>query len=287
MNRRIERTHALWALLAAIGASYLITGLALVLRELALPKAREVELALTNRTIYLAGIPEAVLFAIAIAVSATTAAFVARRAGGAAAALLYVALMALAAVAVVVEAITREGRLRGSECCVVATVADMPLAAGAMFLPAAVGAAVGTMVARRRSERPGTNALLEAAGAYGAVGGLAVFAFGAPASMLVFAPYATLMLAALPHALALLSQIVIASAVYVVRRGTFAPRMLGAFALMGLAGVAYFDVLEIWFTLFLDHRYVPVSLFVVPLASVALGAAAVLAWRSIARRSVP
>ena len=47
------------------------------------------------------------------------------------------------------------------------------------------------------------------------------------------------------------------------------------------SGVAYFDLLEIWFTLTWDHRYIPVSLAVVPVVSVALGAVLVFALRSI------
>jgi hypothetical protein len=95
------------------------------------------------------------------------------------------------------------------------------------------------------------------------------------------APYATVGLDALPHAFVLALQVIVSAAVYVLRRGAFDARGIGAFALMGLAGVAYFDLLEIWFTLTWDHHYVPVSLAVVPLVSVALGAVLVLALRSI------
>ena len=48
---------------------------------------------------------------------------------------------------------------------------------------------------------------------------------------------------------------------------------------MGLAGVAYADVLPIYNTLFLDWTYVPVSLIVVPLASAAIGVATVFGLR--------
>jgi len=83
------------------------------------------------------------------------------------------------------------------------------------------------------------------------------------------------------HALVLALQVIASAAVYVHRGGTSDVCGLGAFALMGLAGVAYADLLEIWFTLILDHHYVPVSLVVVPLVSVGLAAVLVLALRSI------
>ncbi len=75
-----------------------------------------------------------------------------------------------------------------------------------------------------------------------------------------------------------------AASVYLLRAGTFGRRAAAVFALMGLAGVAYFDLLEIWFTLFLDHQYVPVSLVVVPFASGALAAALILPGETLRRR---
>src|SRR5687768_8179878 len=79
---RIRSTNASWALTAALGATYLVVGLALAVRELALPLARELEMALTNRTIYVAGIPDSILLALGLGVGAAVGAFVAGRANG-------------------------------------------------------------------------------------------------------------------------------------------------------------------------------------------------------------
>lgn len=273
-------TTTVWALIAAIGVSYLVTGLALGVRELALPLARELELTLTNRTVYLAGVPEAILFAVAIALGGTAAAFVARRAGGGRSVALYLAFVGLEAALLIADAIAREQRLRGADCCIVASVADMPLAMAAMMLPTAVGVPIGAAAARSRAAQPGANTFLEAAGAYASAGAAAtVIALGMPVSALVFAPYATVQLGSVPHALTVGLQVGAAAIVFALRGAGTAPRVLTAFAAMGLAGVAHFDLLEIWFTLFLDHKYVPVSLVVVPVASALLGIIAIRALR--------
>lgn len=279
----MRRTTAAWACLAAVGVGYFVTGLALAIRELALPLAREAEMALTGRTIYISGVPDAVLFALALAAGGAAAAYAGRRAGGGLAVVLYSALVAVAGALLVAESITREQRLRSGECCVVVGVADFPLATAAMFLPAAVLIGFGAALARSRAPQSGTNPFLEAAGAYAVAGALAVLAFGVPASALVFAPYASVQLESVPHALTLIFQVVVAAAVYAVRGGVVAQTTFVVFGAMGLAGVAYFDLLEIWFTLFLDHKYVPVSLPVVPVASALLGPVAVGAVRSILR----
>ena len=78
----MKRTNPAWALVAALGASYLVIGLALAVRELALPFARELEVKLTNRMLYFGGLAEPILLALALAVGAATGTFVARRAGG-------------------------------------------------------------------------------------------------------------------------------------------------------------------------------------------------------------
>jgi hypothetical protein len=200
--------------------------------------------------------------------------------------ILYSVLVTIAGALLLAESIAREQRLRSGECCIIVTVADVPLATAAMFLPAAVGIGVGAALARSRSTHVGTNPFPEAAGVYALAGGLAALAFGVPISALIFAPYASVQLASVPHALTLVLQVVVAAAVYAFRRGELTAKTLAAFAAMGLAGVAYFDLLEIWFTLFLDHNYVPVSLIVVPVASAILGAAAVGALRSLLRNRV-
>src|SRR5688572_14869198 len=68
LTARIRSTNPFWALAAALGATYLVVGLALAVRELALPRARELEMALTNRTIYVAGIPDSILLALGMGV---------------------------------------------------------------------------------------------------------------------------------------------------------------------------------------------------------------------------
>jgi len=68
----VKRTNAVWALLAALGASYLVVGLALAVRELALPFARELEVTLTNRMLYFGGLAEPILLALTFGVGAAT-----------------------------------------------------------------------------------------------------------------------------------------------------------------------------------------------------------------------
>jgi len=284
----VKRANAAWPLIAALGASYLVVGLALAVREVALPLARELELTLTNRMLYFGGLAEPILLSLALTVGAATGAFVARRAGGMATVAFYVVPVLVAGASFVYSASLREQQLRGSECCVIVTVGDLPVAAAAVCIPILIGLFIGAAIARRRSERAGFNTFLEAAGSYAIVGALPSLALGPPLPMLVmapyalaFAPYATVGLDAPLHALVLALQVVASAAVYVHRGGTSDVRGLGTFALMGLAGVAYADLLEIWFTLTLDHHYVPVSLVVVPVASVGLAAVLVLALRSI------
>lgn len=282
----VRRSGALWAFVAAIGASYLLTGSALAVRELALPFARELESLLTNRTIYFAGTPDMILLAVAVAVGAIPGAFVARRAGGRSALLSYASLFGLTGVIVVVAATARQEELRGAGCCIVATLWDVPFAVGALLvLPAAAGLFAGARVARSREPVHGTNSALEAAGAYAIVGGVGVAVFAPTLALLpVVAPYGTVQLEPLPHVVTAGAQTLAAAAVFSLRAATLRPSALGALALMGLAGVAYFDLLEIWFTLFLDHKYVPVSLVVVPLASAVAGGGALFAMRRLARR---
>jgi hypothetical protein len=280
---RIRRASLVWALAAAIGAAYFVVGFALAVRELALPFARDLEMALTNRTIYFEGIPDSILLALSLGSGAAVGGFVARRAGGLPAVAAFAGLFGGAAVLGVVDAIGREQRLRTSQCCVVATVGDVPLAAAAMFAPALLGVGIAALLARARGSGQGTNALLEAAGTYAVVGGIAALALS-PYAWFVLAPYLTVGLEPVPHALTLILQVVVAATVYLLRAGTFGPGAAGVFALMGLAGVAYFDLLEIWFTLFLDHHYVPVSLVVVPAASAALAAALILTGGILRRR---
>ena len=284
----MKRTNSVWALIAALGASYLVVGLALALRELALPFARELESALTNRMLYFGGLAEPILLSLTFAVGAATGTFVARRAGGVATVAVYVVPVILAGISFVYVASLREQQLRGSDCCVIITVGDLPVAAAATCIPTMIGLIIGAAVARSRAEHAGSNTFLEAAGSYAIIGALAALALDPPLPMLVmapyalaFAPYATVGLDALPHASVLALQVIVSASVYVGRQGAVDARGLGVFALMGLAGVAYFDLLEIWFTLTWDHRYIPVSLAVVPVVSVALGAVLVFALRSI------
>ena len=284
----MKRTNAIWALIAALGASYLVIGLALAVREVALPFARELEVTLTNRMLYFGGLAEPILLALALAVGAAMGTFVARRAGGIPTVAVYVVPVVVAGISFVYAASLREQQLRGSDCCVIITVGDLPVAAAATCIPTMFGLVIGAGVARSRATHVGSNTFLEAAGSYAIVGALAVLAVGPPLPMLVvtpyalaMAPYATVGLDPLPHASVLALQVIVSAVVYVLRRGAFDARGLGAFALMGLAGVAYFDLLEIWFTLTWDHRYVPISLAVVPLVSVALAAVLVFALRSI------
>ena len=287
---RIWRADVVWALAAAIGATYLVVGLALAVRELALPLARDVEMAVTNRTIYFAGIPDSVLLALSLGLGAAVGGFVARRAGGLAAVAAWAGLFGSAALLGVVDAIGREQRLRTSQCCVVASVGDIPLAAAAMFAPALLGIGIGALLARARATHQETNALLEAAGTYAVVGGIATLALS-PYAWFVLAPYGTVALAPVPHVLTLILQVVLAATVYLFRANSVGLRAAAVFALMGLAGVAYFDLLEIWFTLFLDHHYVPVSLVLVPAASGALAAVLILGGgilrRLVFERSTP
>jgi hypothetical protein len=284
----VKRSSAVWALITALGASYLVVGLALAVRQVALPLARDLELTLTNRMLYLGGLAEPILLSLTFATGAATGAFVARRVGGVAIVTVYAVSVIVAGASFVYSASLREQQLRGSECCVIVMVGDLPVAAAAVCIPPLIGLIIGAAIARRRVERAGPNAFLEAAGSYAIVGALASLALGPPVPMLVmapyalaFAPYATVGLDAPLHAFVVALQVLVSAAVYVHRGGTSDVRGLGSFALMGLAGVAYADLLEIWFTLTLDHHYVPVSLVVVPLASVGLAVVLVLALRSI------
>ena len=272
----IARTGVAWAVLGAYGIAYLATGIALAILQLALRPLGEIEMALTNRTIYVAGIPESIVYAISFGLGALGGAFLARRAGGVAAAALYLGTLAIPAAMLVVTAFEREQRLRSEPCCTVLTVSDVPLGAAATFVLPAVAFAVGAFMARRRSARDSTNALLEAAGAYAFVAALAaavILAF--PVYALTFAPYATVGMDATPHGAVLVAQSIVAGAVCAVRGGRVTPRAVAAFALMGFAGVAYADVMPIYNTLFLDWTYVPVSLVAVPLASAVIGVATV------------
>lgn len=281
----VRRSGPAWAFVAAIGASYLMTGFTLAVRELALPFARELELLLTNRTSHYAGTPEMILLAFAVAVGAIPGAFVARRAGGRSALLSYASLFVLTGIIAVVVSIARQQELRGAGCCIVATLWDVPFAVGALLLlPAAVGLYAGARLARSNEATPGKNPVLEAAGSYAMVGGIGVVAFAPGLARLpVVAPYGTVQLELVPHVVTAGAQIVAAAVVLSLRGATLRPSAVGALALMGLAGVAYFDLLEIWLTLFLDHKYVPVSLAVVPLASAVVGAGALVAMGRLAR----
>jgi len=284
LTARIRSTNPFWALAAALGATYLVVGLALAVRELALPRARELEMALTNRTIYVAGIPDSILLALGMGVGTAVGAFVAGRANGLRAVVLFGGLVAGAAMLFVADAIAREQRLRTSECCWVATVGDVPLAAAAMFVPALLGVVAGAVLARRGVTHPGRNAGVEAAGTYAIIGAIAVLAL-LPSGWFLLAPYGTVALEPTAHALTVIAQSVVAATVYVLRGGIVGVRAVALVALMGLVGVAYADLLEIWYTLFLDHHYVPVSLIAVPVASAVL-AAAILLVATLTRRLV-
>ena len=272
----IARTGVAWAVLSAYGIAYVATGIALAVLQLALRPLREIEMALTNRTIYVADIPESIVYAISFALGALGGAFVGRRAGGLAATALYFATLAIPAAMLVVSAFGREQQLRSEPCCTVLTVSDVPLGAAATFVLPAIAFAVGAVTARVRATRGSTNALAESAGAYAFVGVLAAAAiFAFPVYAVAYAPYATVGMDAVPHAAVLFAQSTIAGAVCALRGGAVHARTVAAFALMGLAGVAFADVLPIYNTLFLDWTYVPVSLIVVPLISAVIGTATV------------
>lgn len=278
---RVGRSGPIWALLAAIGMAYLVTGLALVLRALVIWPARDLETAITNRTLYFGGLSEPILTMLALSCGTVAAGAVARRAGGAIAVALYVALIALTGVLLLAHALENERLVRSAPDFYIVTLYDMPLTAVATVVPPALGLAIGALLARRRATDPRSNAALEATGAYAIVGALGLMMGLARYPHLLMAPYETIALGSLPHVGVVAAQIVVASIILALRaRTTDVARAAAAFAAMALAGVAFAEVAELYGVIFFAHTYVPVSLVLVPLASAALGGVLVATVRS-------
>lgn len=284
--RPLQRTGARWAALAAFGAAYLVTGGALAALQLAVRPLRDLEMALTDRTIVVANIPESVVQSLALALGALAAGVVARRAGGVKALAAFATFLALGAGLRIASAIERQARLRSDGCCLVLTVNDVPALTAAIFVPAAIALVAGAAMARTAAGGTGVNAASEAAGAYALAGIAAMLAMGFPASWLIYASYATPGVDALPHAVTVVLQSAAAAVIFARRAGELSPGVLGTLALCGLAAVAYADVIPISNTLFLDWTYVPVSLAAVPLASAVAGAAVIVLLRPF-RGAVP
>ena len=278
---RLRRSGPLSALCAAVGASYFVTGATLVLRELALPSARELELAITHRTLYFGGLSEPILMTIALTCGTIAAGAAARRAGGRAAVALYASVIALTGVLLVAHAFEAERRVRAEPGFYVVTLYDMPLTAAATLVLPALGLALGALLARSRAVDEGCNAILEASGAYAVVGAIGVVARLPTYPQLLFAPFETVGLETMQHLAVVAAQIAIASLVFVVRgRPASVSRAAAALVAMGLAGVAYAEVAQLYGVVFYHHTYVPVSLVVVPLASAVVGITLVLVGRS-------
>lgn len=271
----------MWAFLAAAGAAFLVTGLALVLRELAIWPARELELTITNRTLYLGGLADPILMTLALSCGAIAAGSIARRAGGVGAVALCAALIALTGVRLLAQALENERLVRSAPGFYMVTLYDMPLTAVATLVPPALGLLIGALLARRRAADARSNAVLEATGAYAVVGALGLMVALPRYPHLLMAPYETIGLAGLPHVAAAAAQIVVAAIVLGRRaRTTNIARAAAAFVAMGLAGVSSAEVAELYGVVFFAHTYVPVSLVLVPLASALVGLGVVRAMRS-------
>jgi hypothetical protein len=282
---RIARTGSGWAFLAAVGAAYLVSALALTILTPLLQWVINLDQVLNKVTFPPppVGIGMAATWGLSVAAGAFVGVAVARAAGGPVAAALYASVVVLTAAIVVARAIGAAQRMIDSFTII--SVGNVPWATALTFLPAGLALVAGWAAGgwlRRGAGR--ANAALESAGAYSLVA-VAGSTFG-PYPDLLTGPYSIVGLDAQRHGAIVLTQSLAAGALYAMR--TRRPPSFGAvlvFALIGLAAVLPTDVMPILFTLFLDWTYVPLSLMFVPLATAVVGLAAVGASRIVPGRT--
>jgi hypothetical protein len=270
---RIARTGAGFAFLAAVGAAYLVSAIALTVLTPLLQWVINLDQVLNHVTFPPPpiGIGMAATWGLSVAVGALVGIAVARAAGGMRAAALYASFVVLTAVIVIARAVDAQAKMIGSFTII--SVGNVPSATALMFLPAGLALVAGWAAGGRLPPAGGrANGALESAGAYSLVA-VAGSVLG-PYPDLLTGPYAIVGFDAQRHGAIVLAQALAAGATYAIR----APRpfSLGAaivFALSGLAAVLPTDVMPILFTLFLDWTYVPLSLVLVPLVTAIVGLA--------------
>lgn len=282
---RVARTGAGWALLASVGAAYLVTALALAVLAPLLEWVINLDQALNHMTFPPppTGIGMAATWGLSVGVGAFVAIAVARAANGALAAALYSALVVVMAGIVVARAIIAQRDAIDSFTIV--SVGNVPWAAAVTLLPAAVALIAGWVAGDRlRPAARRSNAALECAGAYALVAVAVSIVGGFPD--LLTGPYFVAGFDAPLHGATVLAQALAAGTVYAIR----APRpfSVGAavlFAVIGAAAALPTDVMPILFSLFLDWTYVPLSLALVPLATALIGLAIAAARGVTLRRA--
>lgn len=216
----------------------------------------------------------------ALALGASAGAAVARAAGGPVGAISFAAYLTVGAAITVGREALYEEAIKGSNFYFI-TVSAVQLAL--WQVPSAIAVLLGSLVGTRIARGAhGTNAFLEAAGAYSIVATIPLVLFGGLIDPRV-APYSVTFAPAAIHIPFVLGQAIAAGTVLALRwRGPMRPfAVAGAFAAVGLASVMPDD-----FTMLVDKfrfnwtEYWPQSLILVPLAT----AAVVLAVAALASR---
>jgi hypothetical protein len=205
-----------------------------------------------------------------MAVGAFAGAVVARAAGGPLAVVAFATYLAAGAAITVGWELLYERAIQGSNFYFI-SVSAFQLAL--WQLPSAVAVVAGSFLAARLARHAvGTNAFLEAAGAYSLVPSL-LFAVAPGPIDPRLAPYAAVFAPAEVHIPVVVAQAVVAGAVLTLRRrGPFRlVTVAGAFALVGLIGVMPGDFTELVSAIrFNWTEYWPRSLLLVPLGTAAV-----------------
>jgi hypothetical protein len=257
--------------LAAVGAAYLITSLALAVLTPLLQWILNLD-QLVNRLTFPpppTGVGLAATWSLALAAGAAVAAAVTRRNSSRIAFGLYAAFVAGAAAIRIAYAIRARNEAIGG--FTVVHVGNVPEATAAIFVPPAIALILGWRLARASESGARDQAGLEAAGGYALVAIAALAAVGG--LELLTPPYSVVSLPALGHAAVVVIQSLAAGSIYAVRApGPLRAATLVMFACIGLAAALPTEVMPIALTLFLDWTYVPLSLVLVPLGTAVVAA---------------
>lgn len=287
-------TNAAWSFIAALGASYIVAGIALGVVGPLLQWVLHVDefvnaIFYGPRNIGLSGIDIAATLSVATTLAAIAAITVARKSDGRWALVLYAAFVLFAATLAITRAIDFERITASHPGFYVLSVLDMPLGAAITFLPAAIVVILGLVmpVQRRVAATGSNNAVLECAGVYALAGVIATFALLSPQNRdLLFGPYLLTSLDAAPHALVVVAQAILAGLTYALRSriGVTRTAVLVLFA-VGVAAALPTDLTPIGLALFAGWSYVPLSLVIVPVLTVLVVVAISLARHGTSRHS--
>jgi hypothetical protein len=209
----------------------------------------------------------------ALAIGAFAGAAVGRAAGGPLGVVAFAAYLAAGAAITVGQEALYEEAIRGSNFYFI-TVSAVQLAL--WQVPSAIALALGSLAGARITRgTQGTNAFLEAIGAYSVVAAIALALFGGPVDPRL-APYSVTFAPAAIHIPFVLGQAIAAATILALRwRGPMRPfAVAGVSAAVGLVSVMPDD-----FTMLVNKfrfnwtEYWPQSLILVPLATAAVGLA--------------